>query len=94
MKQLISLEGNIILGNNAVLSGKIESGRRLTLSGDMIVNGGKIYPVYTGEIEVTPSAYEQTLYTEDLVLMKNIKINPIPQNYGLITWNGSTLKVS
>ena len=25
---------------------------------------------------------------------KNIRINPIPSNYGLITWDGSVLTVS
>ena len=49
---------------------------------------------YTGPYEVTPTEQEQTLPTTDKVLAANIVINPIPSNYGLITWNGSTLKVS
>ncbi len=49
---------------------------------------------YTGEYTVTPSAEEQVLQTENLRMTGNITINPVPQNYGLITWNGSYLTVS
>lgn len=49
---------------------------------------------YTGEYEVTPSAETQTLDTAGLRLTRPVTVNPIPQNYGLITWNGSFLTVS
>ena len=49
---------------------------------------------YTGEYTVTPSAETQTLYTNGLRMTDDVVIAPIPQNYGLITWNGSTLTVS
>ena len=49
---------------------------------------------YHGGYEFTPSASEQTIPTAGLVLSDNITINPIPSNYGLITWNGSTITVS
>ena len=49
---------------------------------------------YTGEYEVTPSAETQTLNTEGLRLTRNVTVNPIPQNYGLITYNGAVLTVS
>ena len=51
-------------------------------------------PVYTGETVVTPSTLEQVLNTAEKVVERNIVINPIPSNYGLITWNGTTLTVS
>ena len=51
-------------------------------------------PYYTGATEITPSQETQTLPTADTVVLENIVINPIPSNYGLITWNGSTLTVS
>ena len=51
-------------------------------------------PTYTGETVVPPSTSEQVLNTADKVVTRNIVINPIPSNYGLITWNGSTLTVS
>ena len=49
---------------------------------------------YTGEYEATPSAETQTLNTEGLRLTRNVTVNPIPQNYGLITYNGAVLTVS
>ena len=53
-----------------------------------------VYPLYTGAIEVTPSAERQTLPTINRTVTNDIIINPIPSNYGLITWNGATLTVS
>lgn len=49
---------------------------------------------YTGDYTITPSAEEQILATRNLRMTDNITVNPIPQNYGLITWNGSFLTVS
>ena len=51
-------------------------------------------PMYTGATEVTPSEETQTLQTANRTVLQNIVINPIPSNYGKITWNGSTLTVS
>jgi hypothetical protein len=51
-------------------------------------------PSYSGSYEVTPSDTEQVLETENLYMTDNITINPIPNNYGLITYNGSTITVS
>lgn len=55
---------------------------------------GQDLPTYTGVTEVTPTTTEQVLDTSNKVVTRNIVINPIPSNYGLITWNGSTLTVS
>lgn len=49
---------------------------------------------YTGETHITPTQSQQILETRDLFLTENITIDPIPNNYGLITWNGSVLTVS
>lgn len=49
---------------------------------------------YTGEYTITPTTETQTLATANKTLTRDIVINPIPSNYGLITWNGSTLMVS
>ena len=51
-------------------------------------------PVYSGQTEITPSEDTQVLQTADRTVLQNIIINPIPSNYGKITWNGSTLTVS
>ena len=52
------------------------------------------WPYYTGPTEVTPAAEAQILSTEDTIVSTDITINPIPSNYGLITWDGSVLTVS
>lgn len=49
---------------------------------------------YTGEYTFTPSDQTQTIPIAQLTASEDITINPIPSNYGLITWNGSTLTVS
>ena len=52
------------------------------------------YPEYTGPVEITPTRETQVLHTALKSVMTDITINPIPSNYGLITWNGSVLTVS
>ena len=49
---------------------------------------------YEGPYEYTPTQEEQTVTIQGLMATRNITINPIPSNYGLITWNGATLTVS
>lgn len=50
--------------------------------------------VYDGSYEFTPSESTQTIEIADKRALTDITINPIPSNYGLITWNGSELTVS
>lgn len=52
------------------------------------------HPIYDGPKEITPSRETQVLETQEKILITNIVVNPIPKNYGLITWNGSVLTVS
>ena len=69
---------------------------------DRIINvapdiGSVIYrehEAFPGPYEYTPSSEEQTVPIAYLMASQDIKINPIPSNYGLITWNGSTITVS
>ena len=49
---------------------------------------------YDGDYVFTPSAQEQTVPIRGKTARRNITINPIPSNYGLITWNGAVLTVS
>ena len=49
---------------------------------------------YDGALEFTPSSEAQVIPTANKSVLENITIKPIPNNYGLITWNGSTLTVS
>ena len=50
--------------------------------------------IYDGPYEFTPTQETQTVSTAEKLLLENIVINPIPQNYGLITYNGSFITVS
>lgn len=60
--------------------------------------GGSMYavgpPYYDGSYEVTPSSQTQVIPMEGMRARHDVTVNPIPSNYGLITWNGSTLTVS
>lgn len=49
---------------------------------------------YEGSYEVTPSREAQTLPTSGLLMSQDVVVNPIPPQYGLITYNGSTITVS
>ena len=51
-------------------------------------------PVYHGEVDITPGAEAVTLSTRGKLMTDDIIVEPIPENYGLIAWNGSTLTVS
>lgn len=51
-------------------------------------------PTYTGQMTVTPSQSTQTLSTSGYVMPGNVTVNPIPSDWGHITWNGSVLTVS
>lgn len=49
---------------------------------------------YEGPYEVTPSRETQVLNTEGLMMTASVTVNPIPRNYGLITYNGFEILVS
>ena len=51
-------------------------------------------PWYTGDTAIPPTTQMQPLQPAGKAIANNIIINPIPNNYGLITWNGLTLTVS
>lgn len=65
---------------------------RLKLSAYTYISAGA--QPFQGEYEYTPTQNEQVIEIEGLRATQNITVNPIPSNYGLITWNGSTLTVS
>ena len=60
--------------------------------------GGDFYavgpPFYDGPYEITPGDEAQTLHMEGMRASQDVTVNPIPSNYGLITWDGSVLTVS
>ena len=62
-----------------------------TLTGSISID---ILSPYIGPTIITPTSEKQTLKTRNETLFEDIIINPIPSNYGLISWNGSVLTVS
>lgn len=49
---------------------------------------------YDGEYEFVPTDQVQIIQISGLTATMDITIDPIPNNYGLITWDGSSLTVS
>lgn len=84
---------NIII-NPARLNVAVNASGVSASTGNPIVKEFVDRDPYTGAYEVTPSEETQTLETENKRMTGNVTINPIPNNYGLITWNGSIITVS
>lgn len=55
--------------------------------------GGEV-EFYSGPYEFIPSQNQQTIHINGKTATQDITINSIPNNYGLITWDGSVLTVS
>ena len=53
-----------------------------------------LIPVYAGAYEIAPTAEQQTIPVHGFRFEQDLIIDPIPSNYGLITWDGVTLTVS
>ena len=70
----------------------------LSASVDVAVGVGtqthRVQDPYTGSYEATPTSAAQTFDTTGKLMVREFTVNPIPSNWGLITWNGSTLTVS
>lgn len=49
---------------------------------------------YEGEYTVTPSAETQVLQTNNLRMTGDVTVNPIPSDWGHITWNGSYITIT
>ena len=64
-----------------------------TISGDLTIPASQS-AVYTGEYEFTPTRETQVININHKEALKNKTINPIPSNYGLITYHGSIITVS
>lgn len=49
---------------------------------------------YPGPYTVTPSSSQQIFNTNDKECTQNFVVEPIPSNYGLVTYNGFSLTIS
>ena len=90
------------MADSVVIRGRIETDRQVQahIRMENIIRGSamQMLPVfpeqYDGPTTITPGPEAQTLATAELVVPADIIIEPIPSNYGLITWDGATLTVS
>ena len=62
----------------------------VALVGMTVAAGGSA----TRSVGVTPSGTRQVLATAGMALREDVTVEPIPSNYGLVTWDGSVLMVS
>lgn len=81
-----------ILTGSARINGSLTG--RTTINGRLAAGGGCSTPPFTGDYEYTPTMQTQIIEIADQRATQNITIKPIPENYGLITWNGSYITVS
>lgn len=79
----------LVVDGEAVIDFMIDGEAEAVIGG-----GGAGYPAYTGPTEFTPSQNMQYAPTSGKTVLTNIIVNPIPSNYGLITWDGTKLTVS
>ncbi len=80
------------LSGVGTLSGTLSSAE--TLEGSLTIPAAILPPSYEGDYEITPGEDAQVLNTDHLYMRGDVVIQPIPSNYGLITYNGSEITVS
>ena len=60
----------------------------------VVQQGGSSGVPYDGPYEATPDRDAQVFATSGKVMREDFVVQPIPSNWGLITWDGSVLTVS
>lgn len=76
------------------MEGKLKSNDRHVLKGKLSTRMSAGTDAFDGPYIVTPNRSTQILNTSGRIMISDVKINPIPSNYGLVTWNGSVLTIS
>lgn len=86
----------LLIDGDCRLSDAVDGESSLTTvaDGEVGVFMGLIPDPYTGEYVFTPTEETQIVPTVGLTMIDNITVNPIPSNYGRITWDGSVITVS
>lgn len=82
---------NIISVEASFMGRTIEADAELTTN---VTHYHSQYPDYEGETVFTPTEYTQTIPTGHTVLLSDITINPIPSNYGRITYSGGIISIT
>jgi hypothetical protein len=81
-----------VITSSGTITGTLSSPE--TLVGSLTIPSAILPPIYEGATDITPSSEAQALDTALFYMLEDITINAIPNNYGLIEWNGSILTVS
>lgn len=86
----------IVIGGDCSLLQTIDGDAELLLStdGDVGIFMPVNPPAFAGPYSATPTAEEQRIPMQGFMAAEDFVVGPIPNNYGLITWDGSTLTVS
>lgn len=84
------LTGRLTAGEK--ISGRLAAADRVR--GSLTIPARILPEEYEGSYDVTPGPEEKVLATANRWLTEDIMVQPIPDNYGLITWDGSTITVS
>ena len=97
--ELLSIEGKLqeesrlcgTLQETASLHGTLQS--TADLSANLTVPPIRGGIPYGGQYEVTPAEETQILPTRGRILARDIIVNPIPTNYGRVTWTSGHLLI-
>lgn len=87
------LNGDVVIKSGITLTGDLVT-KSMMLTGSLVNGGARTFPAYEGDYTFTPTQAEQIIEIKNMRATDNIVVEPIPSNYGLITWNGSYLTVS
>lgn len=82
---------NIIEATATIMQNMVEADASLTTN---VTHYHSEYPDYEGETTFTPSQETQIIPTRHTVLLSDITINPIPSNYGRITYSGGIISIT
>lgn len=89
MDYTATVKGDIKLATTNISGGVSFS--QTHLNGEISIPRGERY---SGDYRITPTTSTQVIAIAGKTATQDITIDPIPSNYGLITWNGSTITVS
>lgn len=86
----------VVLDGSCILTNRIDGTCNLINRLDGFVD--KVFFIssdeyYTGSYDIEPGDEEIVLPVEQLKMNADLKIEPVPSNYGRLSWNGSTLTV-
>lgn len=81
---------NATFQNGIALNASFSAGDDLSATFGEVIERAE----FEGPYSVIPSQEMQIINTRGYLMTDNFTVEPIPSNYGLITWNGSILTVS